>query len=278
MVDMAKPFRSSDPDRCPLIPPALADCVPEDHLVRFVRDIGEALDLRAITTLCGGARLPEPRPAHDDGDAAVRRTRRARSRARRSTAWGFGSLAAGNQPDFRTISEFRRRHGAARAALFVQTLMLYRQAGLLTFGPVAVDGTKVKADVPGAQGNELRADADGGDLPRAGSAGVACAKLRRRTRRRTATTARVGAATNCWRNSRVARAGCGRSGGKGRARGRGPAEAANQTLAAFEDGGKPPDGRDAAGPSEPQRNYADPEAKFRRPATASFRATTRRSR
>src|SRR6202008_4487803 len=58
----------------------------------------------------------------------------------------FRFLAAGNQPDFRTISEFRRRHGEALAALFTQGLRLCRQAGLVKLGRVAIDGTKIKAN------------------------------------------------------------------------------------------------------------------------------------
>jgi Transposase domain (DUF772) len=58
----------------------------------------------------------------------------------------FRFLAAGNQPDFRTISEFRRRHGGALAALFTQGLRLCRKAGLVKLGQVAIDGTKIKAN------------------------------------------------------------------------------------------------------------------------------------
>ena len=45
---MAKTFRPYDPDQMLLMPPALGDWVPEDHLARFVRDVVEALDLSAI--------------------------------------------------------------------------------------------------------------------------------------------------------------------------------------------------------------------------------------
>jgi transposase len=58
----------------------------------------------------------------------------------------FRYLAAGNQPDFRTLSDFRKRPGEALAALFTQGLRLYRQAGLVKLGRVAIDGTKIKAN------------------------------------------------------------------------------------------------------------------------------------
>ncbi len=55
-------------------------------------------------------------------------------------------MTALNRPDFRTISEFRRRHLAALAGLFVQVLALCRGAGLVRLGHVAVDGTKLRAN------------------------------------------------------------------------------------------------------------------------------------
>jgi hypothetical protein len=55
-------------------------------------------------------------------------------------------IVAGDPPDFRTISEFRRRHLSALAALFVQVLQLAETAGLVKLGHVALDGTKIKAN------------------------------------------------------------------------------------------------------------------------------------
>ena len=50
------------------------------------------------------------------------------------------------RPDFRTISDFRKRHLAALAGLFVQVLRLCRRAGLVKLGHVALDGTKLAAN------------------------------------------------------------------------------------------------------------------------------------
>ncbi|MGY4498401.1 hypothetical protein ACVWYH_002332 [Bradyrhizobium sp. GM24.11] len=50
------------------------------------------------------------------------------------------------RPDFRTISEFRKRHLAALSGLFRQVLKLCREAGLVKLGHVALDGTKIKAN------------------------------------------------------------------------------------------------------------------------------------
>ena len=58
----------------------------------------------------------------------------------------FQAVTALNRPDFRTISDFRRRHLAALGEFFVQVLVLCRRAGLVGLGHVAVDGTKLRAN------------------------------------------------------------------------------------------------------------------------------------
>src|ERR1700738_4438277 len=77
-------------------------------------------------------------------------TRSARSPGgRRTTATrqlSFRATGLLGAPDFRTISEFRRRHLAALSALFVQVLKLCERAGLVKLGHVALDGTKIKAN------------------------------------------------------------------------------------------------------------------------------------
>ena len=148
---MAKTFRPYDPDQMLLMPPSLADWVPEDHLARFVRDVVEALDLSAIEeayTEERGYPPYDPRMmvgvllyAYCTGTYSARKIA-----AKLVDSVAFRFLAAGNQPDFRTLSEFRRRHGEALAALFTQGLRLCRQAGLLKLGRVAIDGTKIKAN------------------------------------------------------------------------------------------------------------------------------------
>ena len=53
---------------------------------------------------------------------------------------------AGNQPDFRTIADFRKLHLQALEALFQQVLRLVLEVGALKLGRVALDGSKVKAN------------------------------------------------------------------------------------------------------------------------------------
>src|SRR5947209_1121563 len=58
----------------------------------------------------------------------------------------FAAVTGFQHPDFRTISDFRKRHLAALSGLFVQVLKLCREAGLVKLGHVALDGTKIKAN------------------------------------------------------------------------------------------------------------------------------------
>jgi hypothetical protein len=55
-------------------------------------------------------------------------------------------LAAGNEPDLRTISDFRKLHLAALKEMFQQVLRLALESGAMKLGRVALDGTKIKAN------------------------------------------------------------------------------------------------------------------------------------
>lgn len=148
---MSKTFRPYEPDQLLLMPPALSDWIPEKHLARFVGDLVDGLDLSAIEDTYDEERgFPPYHPrmmvkvllyAYATGTYS---SRRIESKLQDSVAFRF--LAAGNQPDFRTISDFRKKHGEALSELFSQVLRLCRKAGLVKLGRVAVDGTKIKAN------------------------------------------------------------------------------------------------------------------------------------
>jgi len=148
---MSKTFRPYEPDQLLLMPPALSDWVPEKHLARFVGDVVDGLDLCAIEDVYDEERgYPPYHPrmmvkvllyAYATGTYS---SRRIEAKLQDSVALRF--LAAGNEPDFRTISDFRKRHGEALSELFGQVLRLCRKAGLVKLGRVAVDGTKIQAN------------------------------------------------------------------------------------------------------------------------------------
>ena len=149
---MSKVFRPWKIDEVWLLPPSVAEFVPAGHPAHLIRDlVSEALDLSAImgayTELKG---YPPYHPAmmvalllyaYRSGVYSSRRIARGCEER-----LDFQAVTALNRPDFRTISEFRRRHLDALAGLFVQVVALCRKAGLVGLDHVAVDGTKIKAN------------------------------------------------------------------------------------------------------------------------------------
>lgn len=149
---MAKTFRTWEPEQRWLLPPAVQEFVPPGHLAHFVRElVREELDLSAIVAVYDDERGQPPyHPvmmtalllyAYCQGVYASRRI--AQGCAQRLDFMAVTALA---QPDFRTISDFRKRHLAALSGLFTQVLKLCAQAGLVKLGHVALDGTKIKAN------------------------------------------------------------------------------------------------------------------------------------
>lgn len=149
---MTKSFRPWKVDEVWLLPPSVQEFVPQGHPAHLVRDIVvEELDLSAILSAYTEPRgYPPYHPAmmvalllyaYSRGVYSSRRIARACEER-----LDFQAVTALNRPDFRTISEFRRRHLAALADLFVQVLTLCRRAGLVGLGHVAVDGTKLRAN------------------------------------------------------------------------------------------------------------------------------------
>ena len=149
---MAKTYRPYVPEQDLLLPPSLRDWLPDDHLVYFVSDVVDALDLSAIMSVYEDEDRGYP-PYHPVmmtkvlvyaycvGIFSSRRIQR-----RLAEDVGFRVLAAGNEPDFRTIADFRKTHLAALTGLFEQVLELARATGAPRLGLVALDGTKVKAN------------------------------------------------------------------------------------------------------------------------------------
>ena len=148
---MSKVFRPYDPDQPFLMPVSMREWLPGGHLAYFVSDVVDHLDLSAIMN-----RYEEEKgypPYHPAMMVKVLlyaycigmpSSRKIAKRLEEDIA--FRVLAANNTPDFRTMSDFRKDHLKALAALFVQVLKLCQKAGLVRLGHVSLDGTKIKAN------------------------------------------------------------------------------------------------------------------------------------
>src|SRR5580658_1895486 len=149
---MSKRYRPWKIDEPMLLPATVQEFAGKDHLARFVLHlVVEEDDLEAIELVY---RVDRGQPPFDpammtalllygycNGVYSSRRIARAcRERV------DFMSIVGLDPPDFRTISEFRKRHLKALSALFRQVLRLCERAGLVKLGHVALDGTKIKAN------------------------------------------------------------------------------------------------------------------------------------
>jgi transposase len=149
---MSKTFRPWKIEEPLFLPPTVQDFVGPGHLARFVQSlVREAIDLCEITGTYGSERGQPPFDptmmtvlllyAYCCGIYASRRIAKGcRERV------DFMSIVGLDAPDFRTISDFRKRHLKALSGLFKQVLHVCEKAGLVKLGQVALDGTKIKAN------------------------------------------------------------------------------------------------------------------------------------
>jgi len=149
---MSKRFRAWKIDEPLFLPARVGDFVGEDHLARFVLNlVRDDIDLGEITGTYGSERGQPPFDptmmtalllySYCCGIYSSRRIAKAcRERV------DFMSIVGLDGPDFRTVSDFRKRHLQALSGLYGQILRLCETAGLIKLGHVALDGTKIKAN------------------------------------------------------------------------------------------------------------------------------------
>jgi len=145
-------FKNYNPKQGLLLPLSLDDWLPQNHLARFISEIVDQLDL---------SELYEAYRANGQGSAAYHPVMMTKillyaycigmpSSRKIAKALvddlAFRWLAANNFPDFRTISEFRRKHLQALQNLFAQVLLFCKESGMVKAGIIALDGTKVKGN------------------------------------------------------------------------------------------------------------------------------------
>ena len=149
---MPTTFRPYQPKPKLLLPPDIRDWLPEDHLVHHVSDLVDGLDLTAFhTPYEGDGRRNAPYELRMmvklliyGYATGVFSSRGIAKKLEEDLA--FRMLAAGNFPKHRTIFEFRRRHLKDFRKLFVEVIRLARELGLVSFGKLSIDGTKVRAN------------------------------------------------------------------------------------------------------------------------------------
>jgi transposase len=143
-------FRMIDRQTGFLLPPSVDEWLPEKHLARFVVEVVDGLDLRAMSQSYRGSGSASYHPSlllgllvygYATGVFSSRRLERA---TYDSVAFRF--IAANEHPDHDTLAAFRRRFLQQIEGVFVQILLLAREMGVLQMGTVALDGTKIHAN------------------------------------------------------------------------------------------------------------------------------------
>lgn len=148
---MPTSFLPYEPDQTFLLPPSPSEWLPENHLVYFVSDIIDRLNLQKFYARYeGDGRRNQP---YDPAmlvkvlvygyATGVFSSRKQAKKLYEDVA--FRLLGAGNFPSHRTICDFRVKHLPELKELFVAVARVAQELGLVKLGTVALDGTKVKA-------------------------------------------------------------------------------------------------------------------------------------
>jgi transposase len=147
---MSRKFKTADYDATLDVTVRLGDCLPPDHLARFVVDTIAHLDLAAIYTRYG-ARGGQPYApeillavlfyGYATGVFSTRKLERATYET-----IPFRFIAGNLHPDHDTLAAFRKTFLLELKDLFVQVLLLAQVTGVLKLGTISLDGTKIHAD------------------------------------------------------------------------------------------------------------------------------------
>jgi transposase len=143
-------FRTpADRQQITCFPPTIDEYVPQDDSVRYVDALVDELDLSAIELQYSSFGRPgyEPRILVKVllyGKMRGIRSSRALSQATRENV-RFMWLSSAEKPDFRTISDFRKRFHRELSGLLKQTIRIGIETGVIQLDHVAVDGTVLRA-------------------------------------------------------------------------------------------------------------------------------------
>src|SRR3954453_1610937 len=150
LVSMSRTFKTVNYDQALELTVRLGDCLPPDHLARFVVDSVAQLDLSALYarygTRGGDPYAPEVLLGlllygYATGVFSSRKIERATFET-----VPFRFIAGNLHPDHDTLATFRKTFLPELKDLFVQVLLLAQLAGVLKLGNISLDGTKIHAD------------------------------------------------------------------------------------------------------------------------------------
>jgi len=128
----------------------LRECLPADHLARFVVDLIALLDLKCIYVRYGqrGGKAYAPEILLGllfyGYATGVFSSRQIENKTVESIPFRY--IAGGMHIDHDTLADFRKTFLPEIGELFVQIVLLAHTAGVLKIGNISLDGTKIHAD------------------------------------------------------------------------------------------------------------------------------------
>jgi transposase len=147
---MARQFKTVDYEASLQQTVTIAEVLPPDHLARFIVSVIAMLDLSAIYAQYA-PRGGEPYApeillglllyGYVSGVFSSRKIEQATYES-----IPFRYIAGGFHPDHDTIANFRKTFLTQIADLFVQVLLIAKEAGVLKLGRISLDGSKIHAD------------------------------------------------------------------------------------------------------------------------------------
>ena len=143
-------FKEYRQNQIMLMPPNLDDKIAEDHFARYINEVVDELDISDIEEGYSdlGCHAYHPRMLLKvilyGYSIGVRSSRRIQKEIREDVV--FMWLAGMAEPDFRTISDFRKDRLRDIKKLFNQVLKICAELGMVRCGKISIDGTKIEAN------------------------------------------------------------------------------------------------------------------------------------
>jgi transposase len=150
MILMARTFKTVDYEQSGQQTLTLDDCLPADHLARFIVAIVKMLDLSAFYAYYGavGGEPIDPQVllglwlyGYTTGVFSSRQIEQATYEV-----IPFRFIAGGLHPDHSTLAWFRQQFLAEIKLVFAQVLLIAHELGYLSLGHISLDGSKIHAD------------------------------------------------------------------------------------------------------------------------------------
>lgn len=147
---MTRKFRTANYEETLDLKVSLRECLPPDHLARFVVDIVAQLDLSAIYGQFSDFGAPPYAPEIMLGllfygyITGVFSSRKIEKATHESIPFRF--IAGNMHPDHDTIANFRKDFLSEIKGLFVDILLVAQEMGIFKLGNISLDGSKVRAD------------------------------------------------------------------------------------------------------------------------------------